>query len=128
MKRRIVIRDLGVPFSIVQQPPKPGALGHFDERTGTVVIDPDQPEVGKHIVLLHEFLHAVDTQLILTGITRRRADHRWIASAAPNLLALLVLSGMYTGVRRRELLAFMRGMKGPPERRARLHAGDGRRR
>lgn len=109
MKTPINIRELGDPITIVEDPAGKldGALGHFDERTGQILIYPDQPEAGKHVVLLHELLHLVDATMRQTGVTKRRADHRWIESAAPNLLALLVLSGFYTGVGKAELLSFM---------------------
>jgi hypothetical protein len=110
MKTPINIRELGDPIHIVEEPVDPetwGRLGYFDERTGKIAIAQNQPEAGKHIVLLHEFLHLVDAQMRSAGITKRRADHRWIESAAPNLLALLVLSGLYTGLSKEELLGFM---------------------
>lgn len=113
MRQRTAISNLGDPIAIVQRKPPTGALGAFDERTGEVCIDPDQPEVGKHAVVLHELLHLVDAQLRQVGITKRRADHRWVESAAPNLLALLVLGGFWKGVSKKELLAFMATMEGP---------------
>jgi hypothetical protein len=119
VKTPIHISEMGDPITVVEEfvtdRRREGAYGYFDERTGRIVIDPRQPEVGKHIVLLHEFLHLVDSQMRQTGVTKRRADHRWIESAAPNLLALLVLSGLYTGVSRDDLLAFMADLPGPGE-------------
>jgi hypothetical protein len=117
MKTPITIRELGDPITIVEEPVGEGwgRLGYFDERTGRIVIGSEQPEPGKHIVLLHELLHLVDATMRQAGVTKRRADHRWIESAAPNLLALLVLSGLYTGISREELLAFMRESMPRPE-------------
>ena len=109
MKTPITIRELGEPITIVEEPVGEGwgRLGYFDERTGRIVIGSEQPEAGKHIVLVHEILHLVDSMMRQAGVTRRRADHRWVESAAPNLLALLVLAGVYTGVSKSDMLAFM---------------------
>lgn len=109
MKTPITIRELGDPIHIVEEPVGDGwgRLGYFDERTGKIAIGSEQPEAGKHIVLLHELLHLVDSTMRQAGVTKRRADHRWIESAAPNLLALLVCSGFYTGISKDELLRFM---------------------
>lgn len=112
MRTPINIRELGDPITIDEEPVSEswlsdGRLGYFDERTGRIVIGSNQPEAAKHIVLLHELLHLVDAAMRQTGVTKRRVDHRWIESAAPNLLALLVLSGFYTGIGKAELLSFM---------------------
>jgi hypothetical protein len=71
--------------------------GNYDERTCTVTINPDLPTVGKHIIVLHELLHAVDAQLVATGISKRRVTHQWIKDAAPNLFLLLTAAGFWNG-------------------------------
>jgi hypothetical protein len=116
MKTPISIRELGEPITIVEEPVGDSwaSLGYFDERTGKIAIDSRQPEAGKHIVLMHELLHLVDATMRQSGVTKRRADHRWIESAAPNLLALLVCAGLYKGITKAELLAFMAEQVPPP--------------
>jgi hypothetical protein len=101
------ITALGDPITIREGRVPGGGLGACHTGTGEILIDPDQPEVGKHVTLLHELLHLVDEQMRRCGITRRRIDHRWVESAAPNLLALLVFAGLYRGVSTKDLAAFM---------------------
>ena len=83
-------------------------LGHWDPQRQEIVVSPHQPEAGMHVVLLHELLHAVDDALVAAGVTARRTSHRWIESAAPNLLLALVTAGVYTGIGRDEMLRFYR--------------------
>lgn len=72
-------------------------LGCYDEKTCTVTIKPGLPQVGKHIIVLHELLHAVDAQMLATGLTKRRIPHEWIKNAAPTLLTLLISTGFWDG-------------------------------
>ena len=92
-RRRSVFRQttrrLGAPLSVRLGTPDPGTLGHFDPRTGEIVIDPVQSHVARMTVLVHELLHAVDEQIVASGITRERINHEWITHAAPHLLAAL---------------------------------------
>lgn len=97
-------------------------LGHFDPAKREIVVSPNQPRAGMHVVLLHELLHAVDEAMVGAGVTRRRTSHRWIESAALNLLLALVTAGLYRGVDKAELLAFYAGRG----RRKRRIAGGGR--
>jgi len=92
-RRRSVFRQttrrLGAPLSVRLGTPDPDALGHFDPRTGEIVIDPAQSYAARLAVLVHELLHAVDEQIVASGITRERISHTWITHAAPHLLAAL---------------------------------------
>lgn len=88
-----------------------GGLGYFDPAKMEIVISPNQPHVAKHVILIHELLHAVDDALVSTGLTTRRASHNWIKNAAPNLLTLLVTAGLYRGVDKDELLNFVTELK-----------------
>jgi hypothetical protein len=103
MKRKIVIEALGDTITIEQK--KTDSIGHTDGLN--IVIDPDQPKVGKHVTLIHELLHVVDDQMIGIGYTKRRISHHWIKGAAINLLALLVYSGVYKGVSEKEFAEFI---------------------
>lgn len=108
------IECLGDPITI-QEGPVPDALGACDERTGTITIRPDQPTVGKHVVLLHELLHLVDGSLVGNGLQPRRVSHDWIRMASPNLLFLLVAAGIWQGITVEEVIEFMAQQEGAEE-------------
>jgi len=82
-------------------------LGHFDRNTGEIAIRKDQPEAGKHVILLHELLHFTAEVLIQGRVIKRQPDEAFIANAAPVLLLMLVRAGLWTGVSYRQLKAFM---------------------
>jgi hypothetical protein len=88
-------------------------LGHWDPKKGEIVIRPNQPEPGKHVVLMHELLHMVDDLLVQQGITKRRMPHDWITHAAPNLVGLLAAAGLYRGVTPRQFQRFVRSRRTP---------------
>lgn len=93
----------------VEVPTRKGArYGYWQPGTGVLVVSPRQPVIGQHVTLLHELFHALDDLMLQNKIIRRRSDHRWIDSAATNLLAMLVLLGIYRGVTKRQMLRFMR--------------------
>jgi hypothetical protein len=102
----IEIRELGDTIRIEERDLE-SCLGFFEEHTGTVVLKRGLPEVGRHLVLLHELLHAVDAALLAAGITKRRINHGWIESAAPALLAMLVCAGRWRGPAKDEVLRFL---------------------
>ena len=82
----------------VRQAALGGPLGYFDERTGEVVIEEDQPLAGKHIILLHELLHCASASMLRQGIIKRRPHEAWIENLSPNLLILLVALGLWPGL------------------------------
>jgi hypothetical protein len=88
-------------------------LGFFDETTGEVRINPNQPEPMQHVILLHELLHAVDAQLVAMGITEERAPEAFIASMAPNLLYILASLGLYSGVDEDGIMEVMQSAADP---------------
>ena len=109
------IDGLGDPIRVVEGDAS-GGLGYWDPGTGTIVIDKEQPEPGKHVVLLHELMHLTETMLLQSGLIKTEVDHGWITMMAPNLLLLLVKSGMYTGVPEAELVEWMsESLPGPGE-------------
>ena len=104
--REFSISGFGDPVT-VKEVDLDGNLGCWDEKTGTIMVDKDSPEPGKHIVLIHEILHLAETALIQGGIIKDRIDHEFISNAAPMLLWSFVESGYYTGVSKEELGCFM---------------------
>lgn len=82
-------------------------LGYFDESTGRVVIEREQPEIGKHVILVHELLHVVESALAQVGI--QRPPEEFVTNAAPILLGLLIRAGVYTAADIDDLCEFMDG-------------------
>ncbi len=114
-------QKLPIGISIREYKLPKGAKGTYDERTCTVTVSPDQPEVGKHITVLHELLHAVDAQLVAVGCTKRRVGEQWIEAAAPNLLIALATAGFWRGPpSRAEVIRFYQQLPEPkkPRRKA----------
>jgi hypothetical protein len=73
-------------------------LGAWDERTGTIYIDKNQPKAGQCVVLVHELLHMSETMLRQVGIVKNEIDHEYITNAAPLILAALVDMGLFSGI------------------------------
>lgn len=70
--------------------------GYFDERTGEIVINSNQSEYEKDVILIHEFLHLTASGLKQMGIIKRQPDHKFITNCSQQLLALFVASGKWT--------------------------------
>lgn len=73
-----------------------------------VAINPDQPEAGKHVVLIHELLHVIEKLLIRNKIIKRRVDHEFITNAPAALLHILTYLGFYKGISFKQLTRFMK--------------------
>lgn len=71
------------------------ALGYMDRESGEIAIKENQPEIGKHIILIHEIVHHIAEQLIHAGAIKRQPDEAFITGAAPMLLNMLLGSGLY---------------------------------
>jgi len=82
-------------------------LGRFDLDSGTITIREDQPEAGKHVVLLHELLHFTAELMVQHHMIRKHPDESFITHAAPVLLNLLVRSGLWNGLPVEDLDAFI---------------------
>jgi hypothetical protein len=74
---------------------KPETLGYLDKEKPEIVIKKDQPEAGKHIVLVHEIIHMAELLMIEEGIIKRRPSHEFVSNLAGILVATLVLSGLW---------------------------------
>ena len=67
-------------------------LGYWNPATAEIVIDIDQSREEKDIVLIHEAMHAVAEILKQAGHIKKLPDHRFIETAASNLLHIFKLA------------------------------------
>lgn len=93
---------------VVAQRSIASAHGYFDAHAGEIVIDPDQPEPEKWIILFHELLHMAEANLLEGGILKRHVTHDYITHAAPLLFGTLAMSGVIKGITSEEAKAFVR--------------------
>lgn len=75
-----------------------GRLGRLDRTRREVLIERGQPEVGKHLILLHEMCHAAAEDLKAAGLIRRQPSEEFIESFAARLFGMLTFSGLWLGV------------------------------
>ena len=87
------LEDLGLKLEYKELE---NSLGYFDERTATIVINSNQSEFEKDVILIHEFLHATATQLKQLGVIKKQPDHAFITNCSQQLLALFVASDKWT--------------------------------
>lgn len=87
-----------------------GALGCLDTsvRPWRLLVHPDLPAVGAHVILLHELLHAVDEALQGAGVVQAPLPEEWITNAAPILLHSLASAGLWGGLSAADVEEFMR--------------------
>lgn len=83
--------------------------GYWAPATGEIVIRRDQPWIEKHIVLIHEFLHAADDVTRSTRKNKRLISHEAITVISPVLLMLFTEFGLWrSGPTKAELRRFAR--------------------
>jgi hypothetical protein len=99
----------GVPVTIPVEEMElgDGKLGYLDRQTMKIAIHSDQPEAGKHLILLHEMIHAVVENMQGQGLCRRIPSESFVANLAGGLFGMLATSGMWVGVSPEEALEFM---------------------
>jgi hypothetical protein len=85
---------------------KGDGLGYWDPGV-EVVIEENQPELGKLIILVHELLHVIDDHLVAAGVTKRRTQHEFIRNAAFPLVAMLAQNGFLKDFPSEEADAFL---------------------
>lgn len=90
------ITAFGTPIKVREASLK-YALGSWNETTGEILIEKDQPEIGKYVVLIHELLHLAETMCLQAGIIKRRVSHKFIGSAPVILFMSLVEAGFWSG-------------------------------
>jgi len=102
------IKSLGDTIYIKEQELKGRNLGYFNPNTFEIVINKNQSKAGKYAILIHEFIHFCEMQLIAQKIIKRRADHNFVTNLAPNLLLLLVYAGVIRDIDKKELGEFFK--------------------
>lgn len=85
-----------------------GKLGYLDTDAMRIVIHSQQPEAGKHLILLHEMIHAVAENMKAQGLCKRQPAEDFVANLAGGLFGMLAASGMWVGVSPEEAMEFMR--------------------
>ena len=68
-------------------------LGYWSLTKKEIVIEDNQPDAGKLVILVHEMLHLIDDQLVAAGALKRRTQHGFIHNSALPLVGLLSLNG-----------------------------------
>ncbi len=86
----------------------PPCLGCIDCRKREILINPDQPEVGKRLILLHEMIHATAEAMKMNGDCKRQPSEAFVTALAGNLFVMLGLSGLWNGVSPAEVVRFIR--------------------
>jgi hypothetical protein len=92
----------------VSTEPTGRGYGYWDERTGVICIDPNQPIPEQWIILFHELLHVIESSLVQSGIINRRVNHDFITNAAPLLFGTLAMSGLIEGISSQEAKRMVR--------------------
>lgn len=82
-------------------------LGRLDLRSKPeIVIEANQPKAGKHLILLHELMHAACEHLKSEGVIRRQPSELVITNLAGTLFSLLAANGLWNGVTLEEFEKF----------------------
>jgi Zn-dependent peptidase ImmA (M78 family) len=93
---------------IVQKPLK-GKLGYLDIEKYEIVINADQPEAGKQLILLHELIHLIAEHLKDEKLINRQPDEKFVTYLAGHLFPILVESGLWNTISKRSLRKFLAG-------------------
>ena len=70
-------------------------MGYWDSKTAEIVIEIDQTQEEKDIILIHEAMHAVAEILKQNKFIKKLPDHRFIENSACNLLYIFKKSGRW---------------------------------
>lgn len=81
-------------------------LGVYSPDKRTITINANLSNVEKNITLVHEFIHVTETMLLNAGIIKKRFRHTDTDHVAMNLVFLLVLSGKYKGISKKEMVDY----------------------
>jgi len=71
-----------------------GGLGYFDESTFEIVLDSEQPEAGKLVILLHELIHASETAMLQWGVMDERLSETAVEAMSMFLSTALARLGV----------------------------------
>lgn len=99
----------GVPViaAVTEETLAGGKLGYLDAGAMRIVIHSQQPEAGKHLILLHEMIHAVAENMKAQGLCKRQPSEDFVANLAGGLFGMLGASGMWVGVSPEEAMDFV---------------------
>lgn len=81
-------------------------LGFYTPNKRTITINSNLSNVQKNITLVHEFIHVTEAMLLTAGIIKRRFRHTDTDHVAMNLVFLLVMSGKYKGISKKEMIDY----------------------
>jgi len=103
---------MAVELPVRQHKPMDG-LGCLDTRDGheAILINTEQPKVGKHIILLHELIHLALEHLKDEKVIRRQPSELVVTNLAGSLFSLLAANGLWNGVTLEELEEFIKTRK-----------------
>lgn len=107
MKLPAKITILGDPIKIIEKP-LVGKKGYWDESNATIVINKNQPRVGKLIVLIHESMHVIETMLLQNKAIKKRVTHEFITNASFGMAAILIGCGAIEGISNYDLMQFLK--------------------
>jgi len=78
-------------------------LGYWDNDNSEIVINSNQPEAGKVLILIHEMIHAAEDQLLAYGVLddeyakhRDAVGEQLVTHLAPLLFQWMAVTGMLT--------------------------------
>lgn len=134
-----VIEGCGPPIKI-RYATLTDALGYWNPRDCEIVLDKRVCKTGQHVVMIHEFMHVIETHLKTAGIISKNINHTYITCAATMLLALLVQAGIVKkrGVTLKSITDMLKSetttpwadtsrKRNAPRKRQPKHVGKGRR-
>lgn len=97
----------GQSFLVFEEELYDKKLGCLDTGQGVILIEKNQPEVGKHLILLHEIIHLVAEILKEKGVLENKPDENFVKHCAGVLFPILAFSGIWNGVTRDECKKFI---------------------
>jgi Zn-dependent peptidase ImmA (M78 family) len=86
-------------------------MGYFSPKLFRIVINSNQPHAGKHWTLLHELIHVASEKLKQGKIVKRQPSEEYVTNLAGALFPMLVYSGLWKGLTRKELDEFFKLQK-----------------
>lgn len=98
--------DLGIVISVKLETPPTKTLGSADTRTGEICIEPNQPALGKVVVLVHEMMHIAEGSMLQGGFIKENINHDFIGGASLGIGIALARCGLLRGIGGRDVEEF----------------------
>ena len=105
-KKVYIASDKAIP--VHQEDLQGKALGYYDPKGERIALEEGQPELGKWIVLIHEVLHALDSQNVANGLYKRKLTEEQVTYLASGLFASFALSGGLPKFNKRTIINFFK--------------------